>query len=109
MVRSDNPALLSNTFFLGEAVLTDDEEALLRATAAKNQSEAEKLNRALAKLHGTWSLYARPMFNFKENVLTHANRDAREIDVLEFIRNFDWSQADTWTAAPRARITPPLA
>lgn len=78
------------TFFLGRALLTEDERRILIEASDQNHEHSKGYNDALAKLDSKWSLYPRPMYNCGEKYLGHPDREKREQEVLDFIDGFVW-------------------
>lgn len=82
--------ILQTTYFLGGAILSDQESQILRDAAQANKDQSETFNAALGAWASKWSLYARPMFNCGEKYLTCPDRSAREQAVLEYLASFEW-------------------
>lgn len=77
------------SFFLGDHVLDDEEDEVLREARRLMEEAVRKANETLASQgrKGRWSTYPRPMYNFSEKVLAHPQRDERENDVLMHVRD----------------------
>lgn len=81
------------TFFLGEDIITEEEQLILEQADGANTDVASRFNRLLESKNSKWSLYARPMFNCGELMLTSPMRDFRENKVLEYLRDVNWDKS----------------
>ena len=79
------------TFFLGEHAISAEESRILELADNANRDVAKHFNSLLEDKRSLWSLYARPMFTCRDNVLTNTGRAARERAVLDLIAGFDWT------------------
>lgn len=78
------------TFFLGEDIIGEEEKAILKQADEANKHLAKDVNARLRDLDSSWDVYARPMFNCHELMLTAADRAGREARVLQYLDAFDW-------------------
>lgn len=76
---------LRTTFFLGCDAISPPEEQLLTQGRARNAEIADQVNVALASLGSQWSLYPRPMHNWKGRPARDPQRAQRELRVYEFL------------------------
>lgn len=76
------------TFFLGQDLISDDIRQKLTKAADDNKSSANDFNRTISS--SGWTLYARPMFNNGDKILTSPDRANRERRVLDFLATYKW-------------------
>lgn len=76
---------LRTTFFLGCDAISPPEEQLLVQGRTRNAEIADQINTALASMGSLWSLYPRPMHNWKGRPARDPERADREQRVYAFL------------------------
>lgn len=77
------------TYFLGDDILTPQEEQLLRQMDAASKNACVAGNAQLAGGGSTWTYYPRPMYNSTATFFG-ATRAAREARVIQLLNNLVW-------------------
>jgi hypothetical protein len=87
---TNRPNCPETTYFLGEAIISSEEREILIKAREANAKQTEDYNQKLSLLKSAWSLYPRPMHNYKKHFLGHEESLSRERAVIEFVRNLQW-------------------
>ena len=86
-ISKDNT--VGTTFFLGQHTISETERVILLRARELNHRISKEYNTQL--VNSCWSIYARPMFNYTGQFLSHPDRRKREQDVEDFLLKFQWN------------------